>query len=233
MNSIIIFILILASSSILFPHTCYDKIVKCPIDGEEVNFCVTMSMSVFKTKLDFEKTGAVGTFYKELINSCPKCHFSGFISDFESEYKDSTIKLIKDFLSMKEKKLFEDVDECITAGEIKLLLEKKFSIVANCYLIGSYLIKFDSTKTKLRKELQLLSASNLEKAISKKEFEEESEYSNIQFLIGELYRRIGNFEQALKYYFSVQNDPNVDESLKGIIIKQIDLSNKKDDDNSI
>ena len=64
-------------------HTCDPKEVECPIDGTTVVFCVTTSMTTSGSFYDFQKKGATGNHYKELINSCSNCHFSGFLSDFE------------------------------------------------------------------------------------------------------------------------------------------------------
>jgi hypothetical protein len=79
MKKNILIIVALITQHFVSAHTCANETVKCPIDGKKVTFCVTMSMTTFGTYKDFQQHGAVGNHYEELINTCPKCHFSGYI----------------------------------------------------------------------------------------------------------------------------------------------------------
>src|SRR5690606_1230215 len=99
-------------------HTCNPQKVECPMDHTKVEFCVTMSMTTFGSYYDFQKTGAVGNHYEELINSCSKCHFSGYLSDFEKEYSPEQKTKIKNFLVEYENVKIDEAKECEIAGNI-------------------------------------------------------------------------------------------------------------------
>jgi tetratricopeptide (TPR) repeat protein len=101
------------------------------------------------------------------------------------------------------------------------------------YLKASYFLKGDSSQTVKRKELQLNAATYFVKAIENKEYDEEATYATINYLVGELYRRIGDFDKAIKYYDLAINDKKKKDWLLEVATKQKELAIKKDDDNSI
>lgn len=220
-------------SSLSYGHTSYTKKIKCPIDKEKFTIYVTGSYTTFGTLKDFQKQGAIGNLYEGLVNSCPKCHYSGYQSDFDMTFskktKEKILKILEPFKSSK----MTDVLENEIAIKIHQYLNRKNDEIANLYLVASYFLKGDSTQIIKRKELQLNCATYLTKAIDAKEYDKAGTYSTINYLIGELYRRIGEFETAIKYYDFAINDPNKKDWLLEVATKQKELAIKKDDDNSI
>jgi len=100
MKKIFLFLLIFTlAQNFAKAHTCENETVKCPIDGNKVTFCVTMSMTTFGSYKDFQKQGAIGNHYEELINSCSKCHYSGYIDDFKLKFNKDEIDRIKSVLN--------------------------------------------------------------------------------------------------------------------------------------
>lgn len=83
MIRLIFLLVVILSGKTGMTHTCSPDTVKCPVDGIKVAFCVTMSMTTFGSYYDFQKKGAIGNHYEELINSCSDCHFSGYLDDFK------------------------------------------------------------------------------------------------------------------------------------------------------
>lgn len=214
-------------------HTCENETVNCPIDNSKVDFCVTASMTTFGSLKDFQKQGAIGSFYKELINSCPKCHFSGYLDDFKIKLSEEEKLNIKNFLQQYEKEKVSDALECKIAGDLKNFLSKSNVQIANCYLIGSYLSKGKEKFLDLRKDLQIKTKTFLILAIDKNEYEKKEVIPNIYYLIAEMNRRTGNFDDAIKYYDLAINDPNKQDWITEVATVQKDLALKKDDNNSI
>ena len=227
------FFLFLIATNFLNAHTCSNETVNCPIDNTKVDFCVTMSMTTFGSLKDFQKQGAIGSFYEESINSCPKCHFSGYIDDFKKNLnEDDKIKLKQFLLQYKNAKMFDSM-ECKIAGDIKEFQAKPNKEISNCYLIGSYLAKDKDKFIDLRKELQIKTKSFLILALEKNEYEDKTSIPNIQYLIAEMDRRTGNFDEAIKYYDLAINDPNKQDWILEVGKAQKDLALKKDDNNKI
>tara|TARA_B100001057_G_C22505147_1_gene815534 strand:- start:57 stop:758 length:702 start_codon:yes stop_codon:yes gene_type:complete len=233
MKNIIIIFGILFLSNLAEAHTCDPQKVKCPIDKTTVEFCVTMSMSSFGSYYDFQKQGEIGNHYEELINSCPKCHFSGYLSDFEKKYSKEQKSRVKNFLEKYDNVEINDSKECEIAGKIKEFLKESNDDISNCYLIGSYLIRLDSTQNEYRKQLQTNTLIHLQKAIENKEYEDSSVIATINYLIGEMYRRTSDFENAIIHFDLAISDENKKDWVEEVAIKQKELAIKADDDNSI
>lgn len=214
-------------------HTCENKTVKCPIDGKDVTFCVTMSMTTFGSFKDFQKQGAIGQHYEELINTCSECHFSGYIEDFKEKISDEDKIKIKEYLTKFDKINIDDARQCLIAGEIKELQKKSNKEIAFCYVTGSYLLREKGKQIEFRKELQSKAKDNLISALNKNEYQDKTVVASINYLVAEMERRIGNFDEAIKYYDLAINDPNKKDWVEKIAKEQKELALKKDENNNI
>ncbi|MCO5250645.1 MAG: DUF2225 domain-containing protein [Candidatus Kapabacteria bacterium] len=226
------FILIVASN-VLYGHTCSKMEVECPIDGTTVEFCVTMSMTTHGNYFDFQQQGAIGIHYEELINRCPKCNYSGNLQDFDTTFTKEEKNKLKQFLSKYDTLIIDDALECKLAGDIKEFLGMANDEISNCFLIGSYLLRKDSERIDFRKELQSMTKDFLIKALQNDEYKDSSIIASINYLIAEMYRRIGNFEQSIIYYDKALTDPNKQDWVQEVALKQKEMAIKKDDDNDI
>lgn len=223
----------LVCSTLLYGHTSYPVKVKCPIDGKKFTIYVTGSYTTFNTLKDFQKQGAIGDLYESMVNSCPKCHYSGYQDDFDTTYTKTTKQDILKILAPYKKSKMTDVLENEIAVKINQYFKRGNDIIANLYLIASYFLKGDSSQTAKRKELQLNATTYFVQAIENKEYDEEATYVTINYLVGELYRRIGDFDNAIKYYDLAINNEKKKDWLLEVATKQKELALKKDDDNSI
>jgi tetratricopeptide (TPR) repeat protein len=231
--AIFFFIKVVLLSNLLFGHTSAPVKIKCPIDGEKFTIMVTMSYTTFNTMKDFQKQGAIGDLYESMINSCPKCHYCGYKSDFDTTFnkptKEEILHILEPFKDIK----LNDVLENEIAAKIHLYFKDKNDAIANIYLVASYFLKYDSTQTAKRKELQEECINYLIKAIDNKEYEKKETYATINYLIGELYRRIDNFQNAIKYFDLALNDENKKDWLQEVTKKQKEMAVAKDDKNDI
>jgi tetratricopeptide (TPR) repeat protein len=213
-------------------HTCYPDTAYCPIDSQRVVFCVTMSYTTFGSYYDFQKKGAVGNHYEELINGCHNCHFSGYLKDFKSKYsksrKDSILILLEKYKDIE----MDNGLECEIAGEIHKLLADKNDEIAEIYLLGSYVLRRDTNNIEKRKQMQRLACEFYQKAIDENEYKPD-EVATINYLIGELYRRVGEFEKADLYYEKALHDKNKKDWIEKVVTEQKQLVAKKDDNNNI
>lgn len=227
---------VILSSNVIYGHTSYPKEIKCPIDGETFKIEVTLSYTTFGNLKDFQKLGAIGDLYESYVCSCPKCHFSAYQSDFDSSYTDEAKLEISKILEAFKNSKITDVLEHEIAIKIYQYLNKKNDEIANLYLIASYIIKHDNEDSLIKSkriELQLNCLNYFVKAIDAKEYKEEKTVATIHYLIGELYRRTGNFENAITYFDLALNNKMKADWLNDYATKQKELALKKDDDNSI
>lgn len=215
-----------------FAYKCSPDTVKCPIDGQQVVFCVTMSMTTFGSYYDFQKQGAIGEHYEELINSCTKCHYAGYMDDFKTIYssdqKSSILELLKSYVSIQ----IDNSKECEIAAKLHSLLNDKSDRIANIYLIGSYLIRTDSSQIVLRREMQSLSAEYFQKALSEKSYNVQ-EIPIINYLVGELYRRVEMFEKAIVFYNLCISNKKAENWIIKMAKEQKKLAEIKDSNNNI
>jgi uncharacterized protein (DUF2225 family) len=227
--TLLLFGLLLSSYS--FAYTSYRKAVKCPIDAETFTITVTTTYTTFGTMADFQKYGAIGELYQNTISSCPKCRYAGSDEDFDTTFTGTTKEDILKILAPYKNLKMNDVIECEIAGQIHTYLKSKNDAIANIYLVGSYLLKTDTTQNIKRKELQRLCISFLNKAIENKEYPEKETYASVNYLVGELSRRIGDFDNAIKYFDLALNDENKKDWLTDMAKTQKNLALKKDESN--
>jgi uncharacterized protein (DUF2225 family) len=220
-------------SSLSYGHTIFPKKVKCPIDGKKFTVYVTGSYTTTHTLNDFQEQGHIGNLYEIYVNSCPECHYCGYRSDFDTTFSKTTKKEILKILEPFKRSKMTDVLEHEIAVEIHQYFKRDNNDIANLYLVASYFLKGDSLQTAKRKELQLNCATYLQKAIQVKEYTNVETYAKVNYLIGEMYRRIGEFDKAIQYYDFALNDPNKKDWLLEVASEQKKLAIAKNDDNSI
>lgn len=228
----ILILFLLVPLNFLYAHTCENETVKCPIDGHKVSFCVTMSMTTSGSYKDFQKIGAIGSYYEELINTCSKCYFSGYMSDFKEKYsKEEKIK-IKNYLSLIKNSKKNEYEQCVIASEIKEILNKKYKEIGFCYLTATYFLRNDLQNESVRLNLQEKVKNNLILAIDNKEYEQNS-VANIEYLIAEMNRRTKKFQEAIKYYDLAIHNNNKQDWVEAVAKEQKLLAEKQDANNDL
>jgi uncharacterized protein (DUF2225 family) len=233
MKKTILVVLLFSTTKLLFAHDCLPQLVKCPIDNTEVKFCVLLGSSPYGNYRDFQKQEHVENYYEELVKTCPKCHYSGFLADFKIEYTDIEKAKIKGFLSKYNGILIDDAKQCQIAGELKEFRKESNDKIANYFLVGSYVLKMKPKSAAYRKELQSKAGHFFIKAIANKEYANPNELASINYLIAEMYRRTADFKNAIKYYNVVIKSPKKSPWIEEMVILQKELAVKKNDINTI
>jgi tetratricopeptide (TPR) repeat protein len=191
-------------------------------------------MYVSKTLMDFQRMGAIGTYYEDLIASCPICHFSGYVSDFSQEIEESVKEKVMTELKPKSAgQKLRGFEECEFAAKIYAWQKRKNREIAHVYLIGSYLLRRATGELEQkRKGFQEQALGYFMKALTTDEFEPK-ERGIISYLIGELYRRTGRFEEAMFWYDRALKEKENPDWLEGLVEKQRELAKKRDSNNDI
>ncbi len=230
---ILILVILLGIIPHVRAHTSYPIVIQCPIDGEKFTVQVTGSYTTFKTLRDFEKRGAVGELYENYVNTCSHCHYSGYVKDFDTTFNDTTkaniLKLLEPFKKLKITEVLENE----IAIQIHIYLQKSNDDIANLFLISSYLIKHNTFLINERKTIQKLAIAYFIKAIENKEYVKAETYPAIEYLIGDLYRRVGEFESAILYFDWALTNDYKKPWIKTFAEEQRALAVLKNDDNAI
>jgi len=233
MRKIVLLFIVFLASNLLHAHECQSQTVKCPIDDTIIEFCVVVGSPAYGYMTDFEEQQDVYRYYEEQVRSCPNCHFSGFVSDFKLIFNDTEKSAIKSFLSKYKNNKMDDAEECQIAGELKEFLKEKNDKIAQCFLIGSYVLKKKANSEIYRKELQSKARYFFLKAIENEEYANASEISSINYLIAELYRRTADFKNAILYYDYVIKSTEKSPWIEEMVMIQKGLALKKDENNKI
>jgi hypothetical protein len=128
----------------------------------------------------------------------------------------------------------DDVAECEAAAQIYQWENHKNSQIATIYLIASYILRDEKDEKSInkRKEMQRQSLSFFIKAVEEKE-DGGKDIGQWAYIVGELYRRTGNFEKSMEWFQIAEKTPGNTAKLKELIQEQKMMTEKKDDDNNI
>jgi uncharacterized protein (DUF2225 family) len=192
----------------------YDKKVKCIFCGQTFNTKKVRSnfSKAYKTDTDFRPI------YKEegertlhyYVNVCPSCGFA-FTDDFSDYISTAAREKVESEMASKWDKNFYCSDRDMDIG----IRTYKLAIYA-AQLVGQRHIVFANLCIRLAwiyREAGDSESENRFLALAAKEYEESfvnTDFTNtamreieILYLIGELNRRLGNYEKSLQYFKSV------------------------------
>lgn len=203
-------------------NSLYSKKVTCPICGKEFS---SMKAKVNSCKAE-KKDGDFCTHYVDLnplyydIFVCPFCGYSATENSFE-EVSEEDIKLLsKAFLGRTVSRNFctqRSLEDAIAACKLAIytaeLRKANASVLAGLCLKLSWLYRFAGDK--LEKKFLDYSLKNYLEAFDKEElpFGNLNEIS-VMYLVGELSRRLGKFNDAIKWFGKAISSPEKGENPK-------------------
>ncbi len=208
------------------------KNLKCPIDG--TNFAVKMNgnFATDTTLADLQKKGSIDGMYENMIFGCPKCYYSGYEHDFGLTFSGFARKEIKAIIAPFKTQPLNDLLEVEIAAKIHTYFGHNNDNIAYIYLVGSYIAKNEPYTTEQRKKIQQASIDSYLKAIEKDEYNQVKVKNNVYYLVGELYRRIGDFDKSITYFNIAIQNMEKDDWIYERVQLQKKLAENKDEDNS-
>jgi uncharacterized protein (DUF2225 family) len=190
-------------------------------------------MTVTGSYRDFERRGFVGSHYSILVHACPGCGYAAHVDDFKRTVKEETKKKVRTELKLKVPGKWDDAAECEAAAIICAWEGGENGKIADIYLNASYLLRgAKGTEDERRKRFQQSAADYFIKGLKAGEFEGDQRAA-VKYLVGEMFRRQGKFEQAVAWYDEALRDPKAADWLEKIGPEQRQMAEKKDDDNSV
>ena len=211
--------------------TLRPKVVECPLCGQGVKFLETRSFTSSGRFRDFQERPVGADYYGNLVETCPRCHFSGYASDFNQKLEEDVKRKVLE--KLKPIPLSSDSQKFEFAAKIYIWQKRKNEQIANIYLVGSYLLRGETGPYRTQRwKFQSLAYDYFIKAIEAGEVEAD-ERGVTYYLIGDLYRRIGEFEKALHWYDLTLKEKDNPEGLNDLVKEQVKLTKNKDADNDI
>ena len=193
----------------------FDRNYSCNVCGNEFT-SKQVKTSAIRTKLrerDFHAyySGENPTYYGVIC--CPNCGYSKFEKDFKENITPSQKQIIKN--SISENWRYQDFTEKRdTAVAIKVhlialanykVLGERASVLAKLFLRLAWFYRELEMNDEEQKYLRL-ALDNFVLSYENERFEEGDEKElEIIYLIGELNRRIGNYEEAIKWFSNTVN----------------------------
>ncbi|MFN5886753.1 MAG: DUF2225 domain-containing protein [Flavobacteriales bacterium] len=226
-------VLFIFSTQLAVAYTSYPVDVHCPIDSTEFTIFETRSYYLRGYLKDFQMVGAVGGYYRNVVHSCPKCHYSGYKSDFDTTFSEQERSTLLKILEPYKHYEMTEIQENEVAIAIKNHGKVKHSEIASLYLNSSYLIKEFPWRVRQRKSLQRNAIKYIRLAMQEKEYTEPKQYANMTYLMGELYRRLGHFKEALSCFDLARMYPNQALGMTDWIKKQRKLAKHKNRSNKV
>lgn len=212
----------------------YDKTVKCPVCQKETKIKATKKGSYRLTRQDSDLMnhydGINPMFYS--MTFCSECGYTALANTFFN-LKDYQIEAIRQKISANWKKPSypkEEYDLEFAMQQHKLALlnaavkEAKSSEKALICLKLSWLCRMKEDQDN-EKRFQQMALMGFEDAYNVEAFPLTGGLEKYQtlYLIGELHRRLGNYENSLRYFSEVITSPNVGQKLKDKAREQKDL----------
>lgn len=195
--------------------TFHEQTVTCPCCNEEVIITLLTSTNSFGKRTDFHSiTGGFPPIPLQM-NTCPTCGFSGSANDFlnpklSPELKEKIQTYIKPMLydaPLKAGRRYE------LYAEIRKLEGDTELELANRYLVAAWAAVDEGTDDE--KAHRQKAIDYFRKALNKNQVPENSE-ANITYLVGELYRRIGDSDSARTWFNRVEVRAQSDETWEDI-----------------
>jgi uncharacterized protein (DUF2225 family) len=213
-----------------FTHS--KETIACPVDGTKFQVYVTGSYTTFGSYRDFQKRGAVGSLYEELVVSCPSCRYAGYADDFTKPLTPRTLTWVLGEYQMKWGSMhLTEADECEAAADRYIFEQAKNEVIGFLYLVASYLLRgAQGPLDDKRKGYQRLAAKFHLQALAAGEIDA-AEVGPVTYLVAELERRTGDFRKALDHYDMALAHRASPEWLKDLVREQRALAVKRDADN--
>jgi uncharacterized protein (DUF2225 family) len=226
---------VVGADRVALAHTSQEVSLRCPIDGTSIKVHETMSMTTFGAFKDFQKKGAIGSYYEDQVAACPTCRFAGFAADFAAPVKPETVKWIKNDLRQKwaGRGTPTQAEENELAADRYTFETAKSETIGQLWLVASYLMRgATGQRADQRKTYQRASARFFTSALAAGEVKADTRAPMI-YLVAELERRVGDHAQAIVHYDAALAEAVVADWLRPMVAEQRALAVKGDANNDI
>lgn len=198
-----------------------------PVDGGPVEGWEIEAFATGGVDTDFCYLNASATYYQRLIATDPRSGYTGYKEDFGPQLREPLpMKVVERIKKQLPKKYdlgkLEPWDRYEILAQIYLWRGLPEKDIANAYLRATYTMRgLELSEVQRDHELEMRREAirYLERAMDNAQFPL-PEIPQVKYLIGELYRRNGEFNKAIRYFKDAGKMKNRPEWLDEWIIRQ-------------
>ena len=187
--------------------TIIEETLRCPVCGTEFETSVVVSTNQMGAHTDFRPvTMGVQAFFF-FVHTCPECFFSANRETFNDEIDERTkTEIRKEMLQWKEKlSLLEPspAHKYLLAALCAEEMHLARIAIADLYLRGAWCAAEEELPD-LEKQMRKDAAERYIEGLARGEVDEKEE-AQVTYLIGELLRRVGEVDEAKKWFKKVES----------------------------
>ena len=205
--------------------TLRDMEFKCALCGEQFTDVVVMSTNVMRRDTELRPYAVGHQPMGHYIHTCPRCGFTHHDHGLQlsEEQKAASRKFLSSYCQQHDCR--------------KLTPSQKYEVVANLYQVlgqssEAVAVNFhraawmadDEKNEEAARRFRAETIRFLQKALENKELPEDA-VDTVTYVLGELNRRLGRFDEALKWFSRVKTQ---DPHLTALVKQQQELAQKKD-----
>lgn len=188
------------------------KKLRCPCCRHEFESKLVTSFSIGEKDSDFCPQYLDGNPLPEFLHVCPECGFTGFEADYRILNDEKTIKRVVTLLAgfhWTKNQILGGAERYRRAALIGIYSGKRSAEVADLYLQATWCSRMEGEDDDEQKGARRKAVKYFELALAAEEFSPD-DMPVVHYLLGELNRRLGNDEKALKHFAKMDELEKVD-----------------------
>ena len=188
------------------------KKLTCPCCRHEFESKLVTSFTIGEKDTDFCPKYLNGNPLPEFLHVCPECGFIGFEADYRTLTDEKTIKRVNTLLAgfhWSKNQILGGAERYRRAALIGIYAGKRSAEVADLYLQATWCSRMEGEDDDEQKGARRKAVTYFELALAAEEFSPD-DMPVVQYLLGELNRRLGNDEKALKHFNKMDDLEKVD-----------------------
>lgn len=188
------------------------KSLTCPCCANEFETKLVVGFQIGAKDSDFCPRYLDGNPLPAFLHVCPKCGFVGFESDYRELTKESDLERVKTLLDgfhWQEGQDLGGAERYRRAALIGIYSGKRSAVVADLYLQATWCSRMEGEDDDDQKNARRKAIKYFELAIAANEFSPD-DLPVVDYLLGELNRRLGDKEKALKHFDKLDDHGEVD-----------------------
>lgn len=191
------------------------KSLKCPICMRDFESQLVIGYRVGEKEADFCPRYLDGNPLPSFLHVCPACGFVGFEADYRAKLEPEKVESVKRVLAglaWQENQVLGGPERYRRAALIGMYWGKKSAQIADLYLQATWCSRMDGEPEAEERGARKKAVKYFELALASEEFSD-VDTPVVHYLLGELYRRLGDAGKARQHFSSLDNFQNVDKWL--------------------
>ena len=188
------------------------KQLTCPCCKHEFETRLVTGFRIGEKEADFCPRYLDGNPLPDFIHICPGCGFVGFEADYRAQMDDDKVKRVTTLLAgfqWKHGQSLGGAERYRRAALVGIYSGKRSAEVADLYLQATWCSRMEGEPDEEEKGARKKAVKYFELALAAEEFSPD-DLPVVHYLIGELSRRLGESDKAIKHFNKMDDLEEVD-----------------------